>query len=79
MMLPQQALAAREICQICKAVPFILPRVPEPQTLNERNIGKRKRRGRGKERGDQGVLSPFIFSFYYFLALVPRVVPFSFK
>ena len=47
-----------------------VPWVPEPQNLNERKLV------RGKESRKKGAtfFPSLFFSFYYFLALVPRVI-----
>ena len=47
-----------------------LPWVPEPQNLGERKLVRGKER---RKKGEKNFLSFLIFSFYYFLALVPRV------
>ena len=54
-----------------------LPWVPEPQNLNERKLvrGKERRKKGGRtELFQLSFLPSLFFSFYYFLALVPRVV-----
>ena len=54
---------------LCKNVPG----VPEPRNLNERKLvrGKERRKKGGKKQ--RNFLSFLNFSFYYFVALVPRV------
>ena len=71
----QLEVICKFVCYLHDSMMYIillpnLPWVPEPQNLNERKLV------RGKERRKKGKLSflPY-FSFYYFLALVPRVCP----